>query len=1237
MATHDDALINLDEIGLVSNPLTESHINSVLDTVSIKIEELNSKALREQILKIDKAERDQGLESPYRDIEVPENIKLTTQVFDVMYNFKRIPDHWVSKNAGIISDTISLLQTKISERSFPETLIEETVRELEVAVFALLFNLDNELSELIYPIFKSLYLANEYVIMTEKKGGVDENSIEFSSILDLIKKSDPKDFLEKFEGNAMSYVKILIYRILLERIGNFTLPSEERERNALNVPKELLMKMIPTSRLIELGIIAKGTEVLGSETSPFLTNFERARLIGERAREISEENAPVMTDPGSLIDAQAIAEKELDELVIPLKVCRKFPDGSERIWCASSLAKARDEFYDFLKENLDKVSVEGLYQIAIEHGYASEIREKMLDFIRSEMELDIQPELLELRALNRDECISFFEEIKDLLLGSGLSEEDLHQPLYILRLLLPIMKTYPTLKRLLVVDVCSNFFDNYSDVDWVNIPGSAQTDPSDRPRRLTRYEIDSILDSLPQVRSALKGLSIEARKSMQEKMRYTLQEIEICPSGIPELKQSIVIQFNKSQVDAGSAVGINAADALGEQVSQMTLNSFHSAGTNKNMSSGIKALSELIFAIKNRKNNNCVIVFKERLSFEEILDKEADIVETNVGQLVVEWDVGHPDYLEKYWWHDYFTLPKIDDTTRVLRLQLNPALMVERKVTMSDVIRGLNKGQKKDGIPPSSLYYAHSSTEVGILDIYPRPELIKQSVGQIEQKIGKASVTRTSNRDIYRSDIFLNNIILANLDYIHIRGILDIEEIYVTKAPVLEILAKEYKIGINERNKYYLDPGKYWRMVYDVNLLAYSPIKPSMLIELLEAVGYEVVRKERNGCIVIYRGHEEGSVEGAADAANNKPSETIKREVDVAMEAKATEAEKRKEERKDLTDYQKKLIFLSTYNLLNTRGSYLYGLMEEMDIDMYYTYSNNIHLMRKVYGVEAARQFFIKELYDAFTIQDGYVNARNISLLADFLFRYGSFLGTNYTGMKAGTTGYFSLATFERSLEVFAKAAIFSETESLEGISASIAVGKPVTIGTGFFSIISDHSSNVISKKERKEEKRVSDAKAIALAMKSGACSISFEDDDDDDDDDDKNPFSIGEYEGVMVDEGLARLAPTTDLIVEMAEEATECPPTTVEKPSNNLGDAIKGLPSGFKADLEEEEIETRVVEIPSQIRQVSLRTGPIKSTAPSGTPLSESEKEEITYLEEDEVEELHIDFTNIPVIKLSV
>ena len=66
-------------------------------------------------------------------------------------------------------------------------------------------------------------------------------------------------------------------------------------------------------------------------TTRFLTKYERARVLGSRALQISM-NAPVMVDIGGETDPLQIARKELLEKKIPMIIRRYLPDGSYEDW-----------------------------------------------------------------------------------------------------------------------------------------------------------------------------------------------------------------------------------------------------------------------------------------------------------------------------------------------------------------------------------------------------------------------------------------------------------------------------------------------------------------------------------------------------------------------------------------------------------------------------------------------------------------------------------------------------------------------------------------------------------------------------------------------------------------------------------------------------------------------------------------------------------------------------------------
>jgi len=71
-------------------------------------------------------------------------------------------------------------------------------------------------------------------------------------------------------------------------------------------------------------------------TTPYMTKYERARILGTRALQISM-NAPVLVDLEGETDPLQISIKELREKKIPLIVRRYMPDGWYEDWTCEEL------------------------------------------------------------------------------------------------------------------------------------------------------------------------------------------------------------------------------------------------------------------------------------------------------------------------------------------------------------------------------------------------------------------------------------------------------------------------------------------------------------------------------------------------------------------------------------------------------------------------------------------------------------------------------------------------------------------------------------------------------------------------------------------------------------------------------------------------------------------------------------------------------------------------------------
>ena len=67
-------------------------------------------------------------------------------------------------------------------------------------------------------------------------------------------------------------------------------------------------------------------------TLPFLTKYEKARILGQRAKQIETGAKPLVKVPENVVDSYVIAELELREKKIPFIVKRPIPGGAFEYW-----------------------------------------------------------------------------------------------------------------------------------------------------------------------------------------------------------------------------------------------------------------------------------------------------------------------------------------------------------------------------------------------------------------------------------------------------------------------------------------------------------------------------------------------------------------------------------------------------------------------------------------------------------------------------------------------------------------------------------------------------------------------------------------------------------------------------------------------------------------------------------------------------------------------------------------
>jgi DNA-directed RNA polymerase subunit K/omega len=126
--------------------------------------------------------------------------------------------------------------------------------------------------------------------------------------------------------------------------------TEEQEEAASEIKPELkrLYQQHPECNLdyieqvipkIPLQYIPPGGEKADSNhrTYPFLTNYEKTKIIGLRANQISKGSIPFISVPKHITDVKDIAKLELEQKRLPFIIKRPLPNGQFEYWRLADL------------------------------------------------------------------------------------------------------------------------------------------------------------------------------------------------------------------------------------------------------------------------------------------------------------------------------------------------------------------------------------------------------------------------------------------------------------------------------------------------------------------------------------------------------------------------------------------------------------------------------------------------------------------------------------------------------------------------------------------------------------------------------------------------------------------------------------------------------------------------------------------------------------------------------------
>lgn len=135
--------------------------------------------------------------------------------------------------------------------------------------------------------------------------------------------------------------------------------------------------------------------------------------------------------------------------------------------------------------------------------------------------------------------------------------------------------------------------------------------------------------------------------------------------------------------------------------------------------------------------------------------------------------------------------------------------------------------------------------------------------------------------------------------------------------------------------------------------------------------------------------------------------------------------------------------------MIVTEGTNLEEIVKIPEVDKTRVYTNNIHEIERILGIEAARSAIMKEIMEVLRDAGLEVDIRHVMLVTDVMTWSGSVRQIGRLGVAGEKPSIFARAAFEVTVKQFYEAAIRGEEDRFLGVTESVLAGLSPRVGTG--------------------------------------------------------------------------------------------------------------------------------------------------------------------------------------------
>ncbi|GLC72049.1 hypothetical protein PLESTF_001198600 [Pleodorina starrii] len=115
--------------------------------------------------------------------------------------------------------------------------------------------------------------------------------------------------------------------------------------------------------------------------------------------------------------------------------------------------------------------------------------------------------------------------------------------------------------------------------------------------------------------------------------------------------------------------------------------------------------------------------------------------------------------------------------------------------------------------------------------------------------------------------------------------------------------------------------------------------------------------------------------------------------------------------------------------------------------------TNDIYAMYTTFGVEAARATIMREVQSVFSAYGIGVDPRHLSLIADFMTHQGGYRACNRIGIETSVSPFLKMS-FETAAHFLTDATLRGSVDELKSPAARLCVGRVVELGTGSVELV---------------------------------------------------------------------------------------------------------------------------------------------------------------------------------------